>query len=78
MFLIYNKLTKMNFNLRNIAIVVLAVNAVFWGLFPHSVHCKALAMVSTMKCPPHSVHIMTGVVCYFLAVFVSQRKYLMK
>lgn len=68
----------MNFNLRNLVIVFLAVNALFWGLMPHSVHCKALAMVSSMKCPPHSVHLIMGVVFYFLALFVAQRDYLMK
>jgi hypothetical protein len=65
-------------NLRNLLLVVFAVNALFWGLLPHSVHCKALAMVSSMKCPPHSVHLVMSVVFYFAALFVAQREYLMK
>lgn len=68
----------MKLNLRNLLLVVFAVNALFWGLLPHSIHCKALAMVSSMKCPPHSVHLVMGVVFYFAALFVAQREYLMK
>ena len=67
----------MKMNLRNVVVLVLGLNALFWGLLPHSVHCKTVAMVSNMKCPTHSVHLMMGVVFYFLAVYVRQQKYIM-
>lgn len=67
----------MEFSLKNLAVVFFAVNALFWGLLPHSVHCKGLAMVSNMKCPPHSLHLVMGVVCYFIALYFAQRRYLM-
>ena len=67
----------MNISLRHLAVLVLAVNALFCGLMPHSVHCNALAMLSSMNCPPHSVHLIMGVIFYFLALFVAQQKYLM-
>ena len=59
----------MMMNLRNVVVLVLGLNALFWGLLPHS--------VSNMKCPPHSVHLMMGVVFYFLALYAAQQKYIM-
>lgn len=67
----------MKLSVKNLLVVFFAVNALFWGLFPHSVHCKGLALFSNIKCPPHSVHLITGVVCYFVALFIAQRNYLM-
>ena len=61
----------------------LLINAIFWGLFPHSAHCKLVNDMNkittlTIKCPPHYIHLIMGVVFYLLTVFFSQKKYLDK
>ena len=64
--------------MRKILAFIFIVNAVFWGLFPHATHCNALKQVGLTQCPPHYVHIMMGITCYFVSLFLSQQKYLMK
>ena len=61
-----------------VLLAFLITNALFWGLFPHSAHCKVLADLSkmvnmTVKCPDHSVHLMMGIVFFLSAVFVAQK-----
>ena len=63
--------------LKNILVAFLAVNALFWGLFPHSTHC-AVASVFTNSCHPHSTHVSIGVICFMLAVVISQSKMFFK
>lgn len=59
--------------LKNIIVAFLAVNALFWGLFPHSTHC-AVASLVTNSCLPHSVHVTIGLVCFAAAVMIAQYK----
>jgi hypothetical protein len=59
--------------LKQIIVAFLAINAIFWGLFPHSDHC-AVASVFTNSCLPHSVHVSIGVICFVIAVVVAQYK----
>lgn len=59
--------------LKNIIVAFLAINALFWGLFPHSTHC-AVASVFMNSCPPHPIHVSIGVICFMLAVVISQSK----
>lgn len=63
--------------LKNIIVAFLAVNALFWGLFPHSTHC-AVASVFTNSCLSHSTHVSIGVICFMLAVVISQSKLFFK
>ncbi len=63
--------------LKNIIVAFLAINALFWGLFPHSTHC-AIASVFTNSCLPHSTHVSIGVICFMLAVVISQSKMFFK
>ena len=57
--------------LRNLVVSVLTVAAIFFGLLPHSVHCNVLKTVMK-KCPPHNVHIVSGLLLFVLAVVVAQ------
>ena len=52
---------------------LLAANALFWGLFPHSDHCKVGILVGIKKCPSYIVHLGLGLVFYILAVLVAQK-----
>ena len=61
-----------------ILLAFLITNALFWGLFPHSAHCKVLSDLNnllgiSMNCPDHSVHIIMGIVFFLIAVYVSQK-----
>ena len=61
-----------------ILLAFLITNALFWGLFPHSAHCKVLADFNnllgvSMSCPDHSVHLVMGVVFFLLAVYLAQK-----
>jgi hypothetical protein len=46
--------------LRLIAVVFLALNALFWGLFPHSSHCALAKTFGVVKCPPHAFRARCG------------------
>ena len=59
-----------------IATVILTLNAFFWALFPHSVHCKAAAAVGVTSCPPHWVHLTIGLLSFVGATVTSQWPYL--
>ena len=57
------------------------INGIFWGLFPHTSHCKLLSdfnkvIGSNIKCPSHTIHLLMGIVSYLLAVYFSQQKYI--
>jgi hypothetical protein len=58
--------------LRLLAVAFLALNALFWGLFPHSSHCALAKSFGVVKCPPHALHITMGVVAFALAVVTAQ------
>ncbi len=59
-----------------VAIIFLAVNAIFWSLFPHETHCKVVGMMTTAECPPHKVHLIIGVISFVLALVLAQYDYL--
>ena len=61
----------MNSTLKNILFAFLLINALFWGLFEHSIHCK-FASYFTNNCPPHYIHLIIGIVCFTLAVYIKQ------
>ena len=62
---------------KQILVVFLAINALFWGLFSHSVHCQVAALI-TNSCAPHYVHVSIGVICFLAAMAISQRKMFFK
>ena len=61
----------MNVVVQNLVVAFLAVNALFWGLMPHKVHCELVAMFSN-HCPSHNVHLLMGLIAFVLAVIVAQ------
>ncbi len=64
----------MNTVLKNLILVFLLVNALFWGLMSHKVHCDFVAMFSN-TCPSHTVHLIMGIIAFLLAVIVAQYDY---
>ena len=56
----------------------LIINALFWGLFPHSAHCQLVDQVSKLvnmkvECPEHKIHLLIGLVFYVASVYVAQK-----
>ena len=58
-----------------IALLFFVINSLFWGLAHHDQHCAVSAVFGMAKCPPHWVHILIGVLCFFVAVYISQKEY---
>ena len=65
----------MNVVLQNVLVAFFAVNALFWGLMPHKVHCEFVSMMN-IACPSHTVHLVMGFVMFILAVVFAQWDYL--
>ena len=61
--------------LKNILIIFFAVNAIFWSLFPHNIHCNVATIISS-TCPSHGFHIMVGVISFIIALIIAQYNYL--
>ncbi len=61
----------MNSILKNIILVFLIINALFWGLFEHTSHCQVMSYV-TDKCLPHYIHLIIGIVCFIGAIYLKQ------
>ena len=61
----------MNSILKNVLLVFLIINALFWGLFQHESHCRLVSYV-TNDCPPHYIHLIIGIVCFVGAVYLKQ------
>lgn len=57
---------------KSLVLAFLVLNAILWGLYPHSVHCNIASAFGVTNCPSHWVHISTGVVFFLLAVVVAQ------
>jgi DMSO/TMAO reductase YedYZ heme-binding membrane subunit len=49
------------------------VNAIFWSLFHHSIHCNVFNYFMPNKtCPPHSFYITIGIIAFIIAVIIAQ------
>jgi hypothetical protein len=57
----------------NVLILLLVVNACFWGLAQHGTHCSVIP--SGVPCPPHYVHLLMSVSSFVAAVAVAQWSY---
>ena len=56
-----------------LVIAFLLANAIFWGLYPHSMHCSVAAMMGVKKCPPHWIHVyVMGLGSFILALYIKQ------
>jgi len=65
----------MNRVIQNVLVVFFAVNAIFWGLMPHSIHCDLVSQVLP-ECPSHNIHIAMGVITFLIAVVFAQWEHL--
>jgi len=64
----------MNIVLQNILIFFFAVNAIFWGLMPHSIHCSLVSNLLP-ECPSHNIHIGFGIFSFLVATIIAQYKH---
>ena len=54
-------------------VAFLLVNAIFWGLYPHSTHCSVSAMMGVKNCPAHWIHVyVMGLGSFILALYIKQ------
>ena len=63
----------------NFLIVFLVINSIFWGLFSHNSHCNLAKLLGIPNnlCPPHWSHILFALICFIIAIILSQRKYIL-
>jgi hypothetical protein len=61
--------------LKNIVVLFFAINAIFWSLFPRTVHCE-LVTKFTPVCPPHKVYLIMGIISFIIAFAIAQYDYL--
>ena len=55
--------------------VLFLLNAIFWGLFPHDIHCKFVGLFGIAKetCPPHWVHVyVIGLGSFLISLLIAQ------
>jgi hypothetical protein len=58
---------------KQLLVALLLINAIFWGLFPHSAHCKVAANFGIKQCPPHWIHVyVMGLLSFVMALYVQQ------
>ena len=59
-------------SLKNILVIFLVANSIFWGLLRHSVHCSVISKIGISNCPSHVFHIIMGIICFLIAVRIRQ------
>jgi hypothetical protein len=58
---------------KQLLVAFFLLNAVFWGLFPHSMHCKVASDLGVKKCAPHWMHVYVfGLLSFVLALYFKQ------
>ncbi len=63
--------------LKNILVVFFAINAIFWSLFPHTIHCNFAGMFLS-ECPSHGFYLTIGFLSFIIAFIIAQYDYLSK
>ncbi len=61
--------------LKTILVVFFAINAIFWSLFPHNIHCNIATMIMP-NCPSHGLHLNIGIISFIIAFIIAQYDYL--
>ncbi len=61
--------------LKTIIVIFFAINAIFWSLFPHKIHCD-VAKILFNNCPSHGIHLLIGITSFIIAFIVAQYDYL--
>jgi len=62
--------------MKELLVSLLVVNAMFWCLLPHSIHCDFVKTVTDRECPPHFLLICMGIASFVLAVVIAQKDYI--
>jgi hypothetical protein len=62
--------------LTKIFMLFFLINAIFWSLFPHTVHCQVVENTFGMKCTPHIVHLSIGIISFLIAMYLAQKEYI--
>ena len=57
--------------LKTILTIFFAINAIFWSLFPHRIHCDLVHMLTDV-CPSHNIHLIIGLVSFIIAFVIAQ------
>lgn len=70
-------LEKMYDVMYNVVLMILVINAIFWGLGSHKDHCSVASYFGMKECPPHIYHILLGVLFFFMSIVVAQSKYIL-
>lgn len=59
--------------LKQVIIIFLVANALFWGLATHKQHCSLASVLGVKTCPPHWVHVyVMGLGSFLLALYLRQ------
>lgn len=59
--------------LKDLLVLFLVVNSLFWGLASHKQHCSVASKFGMKKCPPHWIHVyIMGLGSFVLALFLVQ------
>jgi hypothetical protein len=61
--------------MKQVVSILFALNALFWGLAPHSMHCDFVQKLGVKDCPSHMVHLVFGIICFVIAVVLMQYDY---
>ncbi len=51
---------------------IFVILAIFWGLFPHSLHCSMLKNIGVTECASHVLHVSIGLIFFIVAIYVRQ------
>lgn len=58
---------------RNIIILFFLINAIFWSMASHDMHCDLISKVGITYCPPHWIHVyVIGLGSFLIAVYIIQ------
>lgn len=58
-----------------VTIIFFLVNAIFWGIMPHRLHCYVVENMG-IQCPQHYVHILMSIASFLLGIAISQWSYI--
>lgn len=58
--------------LKNLSVIFLALNGLFWGLDSHENHCVVAAKMGS-PCATHKTHVTIGILCFLIAVYIQQK-----
>tara|TARA_B100000575_G_scaffold252443_1_gene220428 strand:+ start:4237 stop:4578 length:342 start_codon:yes stop_codon:yes gene_type:complete len=61
--------------MKELLIIFLIINAIFWGMFSHDTHTKFCTEILNRECPDHMTLICLSLLCFIVAIFIAQRDF---